>query len=564
MDQGKSRRSFAGNLGAHSRFTVNLARTCLAAACLAECHIRAPGGPLPHTIELALFTAYLGWSLACPWIGHLSWKTDVRIWPFVLFFDWLLCASILLLFEAYVLPVLLFSVLLLSAFHARSGLFVTLLAGIGLSLAFALRGFVGPIEAPLPPYALPSLILSSATLLIAGSVAIWFASSRIQHTALKSWGDELLLVGGNFKTLPIEFLLEKLREFFRADQIAFLWRESEEDDVHVTLHEAGGSIVSTLPNGAQQLLDPEICDGSFMFDPEAQAILCMGRRGQPLIVEARPLTEAIARNFVARRGQSFPVKIGEITARVYIAGRQSISEDALRETERAGELTEAVFERYLFLRAWRDRSFVEARHSLSRDLHDSILQTLAALRMQIAAILQEPDDTSNGAAQTRLKDMQDVIVAEQTRLRQVLDESYRASTERTNLSGLLEGCAASLSRQWGIECRFCAAEEDIVVDSNTAVELEFLVREAVANAAQHAKAKRIALVVAVNEGSLFISLRNDSLQRRARSGNGQTQPRIDLDSRSLMRRLTTLGGSAYSEDISSGSLLAMRIPLGRG
>lgn len=552
----------AGRSGPGSRFTINLARIGLAAACLAE-GIRSPGGFVPRDAELALFSAYLAWSLICPWIGRLSWRLDVRAWPIALITDWLLCASILLLFEAYVLPVLLFSVLLLSAFHTRFGTIMTLIVGTSLSLAFALRGFVGPVPASLPSYSIPSLILSSATLLIAGFVAIFFARSRAYQSALQTWEDELLSVGGNFHTLPIDFLLEKLTELFDADQIAFLWTEDEAGPVHMALREAGGAVVRDLPgNGARQLLEPEICDGTFLFDPAAQAILCLTRKGAPLVVEARTLTETIARHFVAKAGQSFPVRVGEVVARVYIRSPHGISEDALRETDRACELTEAVFERYLFLRAWRDRSFVEARHSLSRDLHDSILQTLAALRMQIATILGARDEMGGDATRARLESMQDVIVSEQARLRKILDESYRAASERTNLWVQLEQCAASLSRQWSIECRFCAAEGEIFVDSNTAVEVEFLVREAVANAAQHAKARRIALVVAFNEGSLFISLRNDSQQRRDRARGGE--PRIDLDSQSLVRRLTTLGGSAYSEDISSGSLLAMRIPLGRG
>lgn len=556
----KSGGDFTRRLGRSARPATDLGRIGLAGACFLTIPL---DGIAQDQIERALSASYLAWALIRPWIGRLSWRADIRLWPYTLILDWLASASILLRFEAYALPVLMFAVLLLSAIHARFRPIFTLVAGAVLGAAFAFRGVAGPVASSLPPDATPSLILSGATLLIAGLVAIWFAASRSYQAALETWGDELLLMGGNLKTLPVDLLLERLVDLFGADQIAFLWKENEEDAIHMTLYEAGSSVMRTLPaHGSQQLLDPEACEGSFLFDPEAQALLCSGRKGQPLVIDARPLTELIARNFAARRGQSYPVRVGEVTARVYIAGGWPVSEDALRETERACELTEAMFERHLLLRAWRDRSFVEARHALSRDLHDSILQTLAALRMQIATTLSA-DERDREAARTRLQNMEAVIVAEQARLRKILDESYRASAEKANLFGLLEACVASLSRQWGIQCRFCATEQEIIVDGNTAVEVEFLVREAVANAAQHAKAKRIALVVALNEGSLFISLRNDSQHRRAPGLNGHA-PRIDLDSRSLGRRLTMLGGSAYSEDISSGSLVAMRIPLGRG
>lgn len=554
----------AGSLGKSSKLTISLARISLALACLIECLMTPRPTIIPHHLECALFASYVTWAMLCPWITALSWKTDVRTWPILLITDWLVCIAITLLFEAYVIPVLLFSVLLLSAFHIRFGTQITLVAALGLSLAFAFRSVIGPTAVPTPPSLLPSLALSVATILIAGFVAISLVSARAYRATLKSWGDELLIVGGNFKALPIEFLLSKLSELFRAEQIAFVWRESDDDAVHMTLREGGDAAITTLANSdTKMLLDPQICEGAFMFDPHADALLCMGRKGHPRAIEARALTELIARNFTPGRGQSFPIRIGEMTARVYIMGRLRISEDGLRECERAGDLTEAVFERYLFLRAWRDRSFVDARHSLSRDLHDSVLQTLAGLRMQIASILGRKSNARDDVEVRQLENMQSVIVAEQARLRQILDESYRAASESANLSMRLEECAASLSRQWSIECRFCADEGDIVVDSNTAVEVEFLVREAVANAAQHARAKRIALVVAFNEGSLFISLRNDSPHHRGRI-KSEIQPSIDIDSRSLIRRLTTLGGSAYSEDIGAGSLLAMRIPLARG
>lgn len=555
---------FARSLGKSSKFTVSLARVGLATACLLE-SLAAPSPTIvPPDIERALFVGYLAWAMLCPWITAFSWKADIKVWPILLIADWLIAIAIMLLFETYVLPVLLFCVLLLSAFHVRFGTAPTVLAGAGLSVAFGLRGLIGPSAMPFATTFIPSLALSSATILIAGSVAISLASSNAYRATLRNWSDELLLAGGNLKSLPIDFLLRMLSALFRADQIAFTWKESDDDDIHLTLYEGENSVVTSIAEGeARQLLDPQACDGSFMFDPDAQAVLCMGRRGHPLAIEARTLTELIARNLTADRGHSFPVRIGEINARVYITGRQRISEDALRETERAAELTEAVFERYLFLRAWRDRSFAEARYSLSRDLHDSVLQTLAGLRMQIAAILREKSNGKDGPLVTQLENMQTVIVSEQAHLRQILDESHRAANQTANLSALLEECAASLSRQWSIECRFCAGDGDMVVDSNTAVEVEFLVREAVANAAQHAKARRIALVVAFNEGSLFISLRNDSLALRSRM-NAEHAPRIDIDSQSLVRRLTSLGGSAYSEDIGSGSLLSMRIPLKRG
>ncbi|MGV3479468.1 MAG: hypothetical protein ACO1O3_05940, partial [Sphingobium sp.] len=173
-------------------------------------------------------------------------------------------------------------------------------------------------------------------------------------------------------------------------------------------------------------------------------------------------------------------------------------------------------------------------------------------------LVEEDATVTTSERREKLTSLQAVIVEEQARLRDILDESYRASEQRVELVGQLTACAAYLSRQWGVECRLLAQQETLAVDSNTAVEVEFLAREAVANAVQHAGARRLTLVIAIDEDTLFLSLRNENRRR------DKTSDEARIASRSLSRRLSSLGGVAYSEEVNSGSLLAIRIPLKRG
>jgi signal transduction histidine kinase len=235
-----------------------------------------------------------------------------------------------------------------------------------------------------------------------------------------------------------------------------------------------------------------------------------------------------------------------------------MSEAELLETERAARLTEGVFERYFYLAAWRARAFADARHSLSGDLHDSVLQTLAALRLQIASLINDAETRPEAERTAQLETLQSVIVEEQTRLRHILDESYRTSEQSVDLIAQLTECTAYLSRQWGIRCRLLSDEAEIRVDSNTAVEVEFLAREAAANAVQHADARALTFVTAIDENTLMLTLRSETSHRTAPSNDAE------VESRSLSRRLNALGGVAYSEDVHSGSLLAIRIPIKKG
>ena len=117
-----------------------------------------------------------------------------------------------------------------------------------------------------------------------------------------------------------------------------------------------------------------------------------------------------------------------------------------------------------------------------------------------------------------------------------------------------------LSRQWTIRCNLDVGADPIWVASDVAIEVEFLVREAVSNAVQHARANNITVIVALRGNSLFITLRsNGDPADAAKAGIAGTHETIA--SRSLSRRLETLRGRAYADPIESGALLSMRIPV---
>lgn len=557
LESGRQR--IATALGRSPSLPVTIARLCVAIACFLECRALHPGGLAALETECLFFVAYLAWAIGCPAIAALSWKTNIHAWPVILVGDVLICGFMILYFEPYVLPVLLFAILVLAAIQARFSGTLALLTGITLGLVFILRGEAGtPIfPAPQPHMPLPSF--SAATVILAGFVALSLTSARAYRNTIRSWGEELLMVGSNFRSLPVDFLLQRLSDLFRAERVGFFWSESDDEPVNLAVYDQSTTNgVTHVGRTIGRLVHIEAVEGAFLFDHDSSALLSRDAIGHPLVAEAPGVTAQIVEAFTAGRGRSFPVRAGELVGRIYVIGPCPMSESALIETERAAELTEGVFERYFFLNAWRNRAFVDARHALSRDLHDSVLQTLAALRLQIASLIDAGATVTTEERRDKLALLQAVIVEEQARLRDILDESYRASEQKVELVDQLTACTTYLSRQWGVECRLLTQSSSLPVDSNTAVEVEFLAREAVANAVQHADARKLTLVVAIDEDTLFLSLRNENRRR------GRAPDTTRIASRSLSRRLTSLGGIAYSEEVNSGSLLAIRIPLRRG
>ena len=103
-----------------------------------------------------------------------------------------------------------------------------------------------------------------------------------------------------------------------------------------------------------------------------------------------------------------------------------------------------------------------------------------------------------------------MIISEQGRLRQLLNESKRINGVSQNLAESLSSCAEMLSGQWNIDCRVLVDHPEVDIDRSTAIEVEFLVREAVANAVQHAAARQVTIAAALQDDALLLAFRNDS------------------------------------------------------
>ena len=205
----------------------------------------------------------------------------------------------------------------------------------------------------------------------------------------------------------------------------------------------------------------------------------------------------------------------------------------------------------------------EERVRVGRDLHDSVLQSLTGVALQLRT-LPKLMSRDPGTAESRLAEIEKVIAATQKELRWFIDELRpdRRGRDADALGERLASLAKRFHDQWGLEVENDVSDVIHLLPLSIRYEVYALVNEAVANAAKHAGAKRVAVAVDVEDDAVHIGVADD--------GKGfPFQGRYDLPTLiarrfgpvTLKERVSSCGGTLVIDSSSAGARLEMRIPL---
>ena len=202
------------------------------------------------------------------------------------------------------------------------------------------------------------------------------------------------------------------------------------------------------------------------------------------------------------------------------------------------------------------QSIIDAHDVARRDLHDGVLQSMAALRMKLLTIAKRAD-LDDQPARLELRKAADILTLEQVRLRSLLETSA-SENDTINLVARLDICLRAISLQWEIDAKIDAEDPAVPVDRETALNVEHLVREAVANAVRHANISALTVRLSLKQDALLIAVIDRGNKTPQSSKGGMSMP---LQSASLQHRLRLVNGTAYVEGLEHGALLAIRIPM---
>ena len=167
-------------------------------------------------------------------------------------------------------------------------------------------------------------------------------------------------------------------------------------------------------------------------------------------------------------------------------------------------------------------SIVEERASLAHELHDSLAQTLASLRLQVR-MLDDSLRSSVIPAEAR---------ADLSRIRNGIDEahgevrelmsSFRVPLDRRGLVPTLEDLARRFGLQTGVHSVFQINCRPFAVSPVEEMQLVRIVQETLTNVRKHAKAQTLRLLLTREAGGEYVLLVEDD-------GIGFSMPELGMD-----------------------------------
>ena len=190
------------------------------------------------------------------------------------------------------------------------------------------------------------------------------------------------------------------------------------------------------------------------------------------------------------------------------------------------------------------------RDRLQRDLHDSVLQALASIRFQLAPLL------SNGAIDPRpvIENVDRIAKDQIATIRYIINPDID-DDDFAYLPETLAMVVRSLGEQWGVQCDLHVRDGNCATSAMIGRELSFAVREIVANAVRHAKARTVEFTLEPAGNRIALHVSDDGVPNLARLGASGA-----VSSRSLMRRIQALGGEVFLHSLGGRTMIQITVP----
>lgn len=475
-------------------------------------------------VLLAVYTTFALTIAALTW---RNWWLDARLALPAHVFDMAVFTAIVFSTNGYTSPFFVFFMLPLLSAALRWGWRETMLTAIALILLYLSGGL---LVAGSYAFEQQRFIVRSGHLVILSAMLIWFGIHQ-KFTRLFLGVEELDAAAAREEE-PIPHAVQLGMKAAHAAAGALLVGAC--DAAHLSGLAIEGQRATPLRDCSPLMIDAVPV---LLFDAERDRALTSRGNGRYQFAPASKLLDvALLRELGARAGLAAEVRAGTRRAWLVLWDIRDLSVDFLELGVELGRVVAAILERDALISAIEQGAAARTRLSLARDVHDSILQFLAGASFRVEAIIR--DARTGREIEPDLKELKRLLIEEQGEIRTFVSALRRdRELELAEAVDDLKALARRLGDQWSIDCRVDAANDDASIPIRLQLDLQQLLREAVANAVRHGGASRIDVDVGVDDDRLRLQVKDNG------SGFGPENGVSRVDPWSLRERVDRANGS---------------------
>jgi signal transduction histidine kinase len=495
----------------------------------------------------ALLATYVILAAGIAIVTWNSWWLDAKLAGPAHAMDVVLFTVFVLLTEGYTSPFFTFFIFLLLSAAIRWGWRATALTAALLTLLYLIAGLL--VVNVSAKFELQPFVVRGGQLIIVSLIVIWFGAN--QWRARFQWRGEKLLATPSGDRPPLELALRAAMNGVRAGSAMLVWREDGQADATALSMRDGQLTEIAVPGAA-------LSDASSPFLYDLRKDRALKRDAERNLTEFDPLEGVSAETAAALKlteGLAVPVRSVEGQGELFLEAVPSLSTDHIDLGEQMAADIAAHLQRHGLLTAAEESAEGRSRLSLARDLHDSVVQFLAAAAFRLEAMKRA--EASGRNLEPELNELKQLMMQEQGDLRSFITALRSGPLVAFNdLARDLTALADRLSRQWNIRCGFSAPKTKMMIPTRLHLDALQLTREAVANAVRHADAKSVEIKLAAQPHELRLDFVNDGAPYPSRG------ERLDVPM-SLRERVEEAGGALDMARGMGVTKVSIALPIGR-
>jgi signal transduction histidine kinase len=345
-----------------------------------------------------------------------------------------------------------------------------------------------------------------------------------------------------------------------------VWEAGEEPAVLVASWSSKGtSLTKHAPADLVPLVPPELEGSTFVcagMVTEASTVLATGGGGAPTEFRGLPVHRGLLPHLSGVGLASAPFRTERVAGRVFFTDLAATTSELVPLTEVVAREIGSSLDRLHVTQQLRDIAASEERIRLARDLHDGVLQSLTGIRLELQAAATTRHGVSL-AVRDRLLAIERALAIEQRELRLFIaglkpSDAFR-SVDAT-LATRLEALRTRIELEWKVPVTIRIAYDPPALPEDVQQAVPLMVHEAVVNALKHAQPSRVTVTVDGEAGELRIVVADDGHGFAFRGPYDHAALRqTNAAPRSLLERVSSLGGRMAIESTDSGSRVEIRL-----